>query len=577
MLYCVSDIHGEYELFMALLQRIGFSARDEMIVCGDILDKGTDGVRLAQFLFSQPNIFCIAGNHEHAFLSHYRALLQSSPDDFDAVLAALQEYLGGDGTLLDWDTVDRFEELPYYIERDGILCVHAGLPLDAQGVPLPLEATMPEQLVNDRRFKEPDVVCRFPKCVMFGHTPTSYICGADRILTYKRDGRLTGDRIADYYKIHLDTGASLHGVLGCFCVDNCTAYYVSKTDTVCHPNTRVTPCEDGFDAYVGCLLGGAAGDALGYAVEFLQDAAIFARYGEQGITRYDLVEGVAQISDDTQMTLFTAEGLLCAEEDREAVAAVHGAYLDWLETQNAYSPVLEEGLLANPALYSRRAPGNTCLAALESGICGGIEDPINHSKGCGGVMRVAPVALYYHGVLPQREIDLLAARVAAITHGHPLGYIPAAMLVHILCRVLDGAPLKEAVEDAMRRVPALFPGEAAHTEVQLALLEEAIGLSAGECDDLDAIRSLGEGWVAEETLAIAVYCALKHQGDFEKCLIAAVNHSGDSDSTGAVAGNLLGALLGAQGIPHHFVQGLELCDTISDLAAQLWEANGARK
>lgn len=57
-----------------------------------------------------------------------------------------------------------------------------------------------------------------------------------------------------------------------------------------------------IDKYRGCLIGGAAGDALGYAVEFLDDAAIFSKYGENGITEYSLVNGVAEISDDTQMT-----------------------------------------------------------------------------------------------------------------------------------------------------------------------------------------------------------------------------------------------------------------------------------
>lgn len=65
-----------------------------------------------------------------------------------------------------------------------------------------------------------------------------------------------------------------------------------------------------IDKYRGCLIGGAAGDALGYAVEFLDDAAIFSKYGENGITEYSLVNGVAEISDDTQMTLFTANALL---------------------------------------------------------------------------------------------------------------------------------------------------------------------------------------------------------------------------------------------------------------------------
>lgn len=64
-----------------------------------------------------------------------------------------------------------------------------------------------------------------------------------------------------------------------------------------------------IDKYRGCLIGGAAGDALGYAVEFDREDAIFSKYGEEGITEYDLKNGVAQISDDTQMSLFTATGI----------------------------------------------------------------------------------------------------------------------------------------------------------------------------------------------------------------------------------------------------------------------------
>ena len=65
-----------------------------------------------------------------------------------------------------------------------------------------------------------------------------------------------------------------------------------------------------LDKYRGCLIGGAVGDALGYAVEFLDEIDIFRHYGKKGIIEYDLVDGIAQISDDTQMTLFTANGLL---------------------------------------------------------------------------------------------------------------------------------------------------------------------------------------------------------------------------------------------------------------------------
>lgn len=228
MRYCVSDVHGEYDLFLRLLQKIRFSDADELLICGDIIDKGQDSVQLSRLIFSCPNMRCIMGNHEHAFVKQYHALMQSSPEDYDAVLEKLQAYFPHDGHLLDWETVDRFDELPYYIEEDTFICVHAGAPLDKNGMLLPLENATPEQLVNDRRFKDPEAIYCGDKCVLFGHTPTNYICGADKILVYRKQPNTKSSQITDYYKIHLDTGTWLNGVLGCFCIDTCRAIYVNK-------------------------------------------------------------------------------------------------------------------------------------------------------------------------------------------------------------------------------------------------------------------------------------------------------------------------------------------------------------
>lgn len=320
---------------------------------------------------------------------------------------------------------------------------------------------------------------------------------------------------------------------------------------------------------VGCLVGGAVGDALGYPVEFYSDELIFKKYGERGITEYRLTNGSAQISDDTQMSMFTAEGLLDASGDDGVVASVYKAYLNWLKTQNCDAPVSATGLLSIPALYSCRAPGNTCLGALESGMCGTLDYPINRSKGCGGVMRVAPIAVYcYNRGISCADAAMLGARVSAITHGHELGYIPSAFLVHIIYRILEGAELSFAVDDAIRTLPTMFPASEYMSEA-LDLLNRAVALAAQDCDDLDGIRELGGGWVAEQTLAIAVYCALKHQDSFEDTVIAAVNHSGDSDSTGAVAGNIIGAYLGVKSIPKKYLDGLELLETIVPLTLRL--------
>lgn len=230
MVYCVADIHGEYGLFLKLLEKIKFSDSDTLIVCGDVIDKGKESVRLLKHIFSMPNARVIAGNHEYNFLKYYWALMRSSPSDFDFLLKKLQDYFPDDGALLDWDTVDRIENLPYYIEEEDYICVHAGLPLDRENAVLPLEKATREQLVYDRLFKNADVLPRGGKCVLFGHTPTSYICGESKIIAYIRENAPHGgDRISDYYKVHLDTGTWLDGVLGCFCIDNCRTYYVKKS------------------------------------------------------------------------------------------------------------------------------------------------------------------------------------------------------------------------------------------------------------------------------------------------------------------------------------------------------------
>ena len=184
-------------------------------------------------------------------------------------------------------------------------------------------------------------------------------------------------------------------------------------------------------------------------------------------------------------------------------------------------------------------------------------------------MRVAPVAIYcFNKNISCIEADMLAAQASAITHGHELGYIPSAFFVHIIYRILEGATLTSAVEDSMKIVPSLFKGSQ-HMPEMLKLLKKAIDLSKEDIDDLEAIQELGEGWVAEETLAIAVYCCLKHQNSFEQVVVAAVNHSGDSDSTGAVAGNIIGAYLGAASIPRKYLDKLELIETIVELSMKL--------
>ncbi len=321
------------------------------------------------------------------------------------------------------------------------------------------------------------------------------------------------------------------------------------------------------ERFRGCLLGGAAGDALGYPVEFMSARQIEKRYGQ--VTDY--LHEPALVSDDTQMTLFTAEGLLLVPG--APLTGIARCYRDWLDTQDPRPGYQPYGRLhAIPALHRCRAPGTTCLGALRSGQVGSIEAPLNDSKGCGGVMRVAPVGLYCAKRGTIREAGRLATEAAALTHGHELGYIPAAALaciVHAAIRQPERGLLR-AVWVALAAVEELFP-QAAHLGAFLALMDRAVGLAAGDMGDLEAVSALGEGWVGDEALAIAVYCALRHENDFAGALTVAVSHSGDSDSTGAVTGNILGAYLGTAGIPPRFLETLELRDTLVEMADALYD------
>ena len=331
-----------------------------------------------------------------------------------------------------------------------------------------------------------------------------------------------------------------------------------------------------LDRILGCLIGGAVGDALGRAVEFESAESIFREYGEGGITEYPEKLGGGLITDDTQMTLFTANALLVAATDRALgrggsryAPYLSKGYADWLLTQGGYGGTVSISWLNNVrAMNVARAPGMTCISAIKSGAYGTPDEPINTSKGCGGVMRVAPIGLMLDD---REECARLGAEAAALTHGHDLGFVPAAALSVIVGLLSEDVNigLLEVVEHSLSLCDEMF-AHFPHVRDFRRLMKKAIALSAEERADLEAIQELGEGWVAEESLAIAIYCALKYPEDIERALIAAVNHDGDSDSTGAITGNILGAYRGLSAIPPKYTEGLELMEVLTEIGEDLY-------
>lgn len=353
-------------------------------------------------------------------------------------------------------------------------------------------------------------------------------------------------------------------------------------------------------------MAGAAGDSLGYEVEFMSRRSILAQYGEKGVTKLYLDKGCyleepigkALFSDDTQMTLFTANGLLNAyHSGEEPEFAIVRAYLDWFYTQSSRHPNKKKSCWLSDieGLYERRAPGNTCWNALNTIKLG--REPINSSKGCGGIMRVAPIALF--GAVENRmsvvEVAQLAGKSAEVTHQHPLGFLPASLLAALIYRLVPltpGLAHEKIGKIALECADLLYSIYEGEYESSMSLLkqltESAVFLAYSTTPDDQAIRQLGEGWVGEEAWAISLFCAVRHADSVEEAIIASVNHDGDSDSTGAITGNIMGAIYGYNHLKeinllapqeYEFEQMLELSDVIlaisDDLSSTAAPVNGS--
>ncbi|MFC9352313.1 ADP-ribosylglycohydrolase family protein [Arthrobacter sp. NPDC057013] len=344
----------------------------------------------------------------------------------------------------------------------------------------------------------------------------------------------------------------------------------------------------------GCLLGGALGDSLGYAVEFDQIDEIRRRFGAAGLRDFSMLDGGTHFSDDTQMTLYTVDGIVEALEwansgvGADANACVWLAYLRWLDTQGV--PVPESAPRPQPrwidgqeVLRHRRAPGNACLRGLATGEMGTAARPVNpDSKGCGTVMRSAPFGLVPH--IPADSVYKLSSDAASLTHGHPSARQSAGAFSLIIHSLVQGSSLAGAAQAALDRV---LGDDDAAPELR-DRLGAAVRLAGGAgqagaapvLSPEDLVRELGEGWVAEEALAVGLYAVLSTapRGDggaadpvdhFREAIAVAINHSGDSDSTGSIAGNILGTYYGTACLPTDWLEALEAPEVIRGMAKQL--------
>jgi ADP-ribosyl-[dinitrogen reductase] hydrolase len=328
-----------------------------------------------------------------------------------------------------------------------------------------------------------------------------------------------------------------------------------------------------LDRFTGCLLGGAIGDALGWPIEFDTASGLTQRLGEQPpVALAKAGAAVAEITDDTQMTLFTAEALIrdrarqLSDGHGDVITLMQRALWRWYHTQMPQKTwddprILSGALIGDRRLFVRRAPGNTCLEALGS-------TTRNTSKGCGAVMRMAPIGLAAGDPAWAFEV---ASESGQLTHHHPSGYLSGAYLAALISGLVVG----QDMETAMAEADALL-AQAPGSEETIAAVAAAKAVAAKGPPSEATIESLGGGWIGEEALAIALACTLTADASTPAGVAAALwraaAHKGDSDSTAAITGNLLGVMVGPTGLPPAWVTQVELRDLIEQVAADLFAA-----
>lgn len=327
------------------------------------------------------------------------------------------------------------------------------------------------------------------------------------------------------------------------------------------------------ETIAGCLFGMALGDALGSETEFLSYDAVWQQYRHQPL---ELHGSPAQVTDDTQMAIAVAEALLATSPPYTADALTDDLqqhFIDWYhDPQN------------------NRAPGVTCLTSVEKLIAGQHWQNATNisSKGCGANMRVQAV-----GLLPVDAVTRarIAQVQAALTHGHPTGLAASDLTAWFIAQLWHADDVRDLL--AQTRAYATAQREVYHADWLGALYKRAMVFRTGEdfiahgwdeClgvlekvaaelatedEGGDPCENIGQGWVAEEAFAVALYCFLRSPDDPVAAMRRAAISNGDSDSIACITGAFAGAYNGIDALPDDWVQRIEYHDTLLRLTDAL--------
>lgn len=284
------------------------------------------------------------------------------------------------------------------------------------------------------------------------------------------------------------------------------------------------------DRIRGGLYGVAVGDALGATLEFMTKEQIQARYGGGGLR--DIVGGgwlglrPGEWTDDTEMTLAVAEGVIAAPDN--PVPRIGEGFLRWRDSNPP-----DIGATIRAAFHAYDRLQDWYQAAKEVDELSGL------TAGNGALMRTLPLAFAYSNAL---KLYTQCMEVARMTHWDPeagLTCFVYCLTVQGLCRWLSFAEAYKKALVALWNI--LPPGEKKDT-VSSHLVQKI-----GDVIDWPEERLRPTGYTVD-TLACALWC-VANTDSFEEAVIKAVNLGGDADTVGAVTGGLAGVMYGFDTIP----------------------------
>jgi ADP-ribosylglycohydrolase len=327
---------------------------------------------------------------------------------------------------------------------------------------------------------------------------------------------------------------------------------------------------------LGCLLGGAVGDAIGARAERHSGGAAHQHGGDAETGGAALATGRLRLTNATIATMFTVEGLVRAYVRGEMKGMCHPpsivqhAHLRWAhlqgrrlqaEIKHVGSEAWPDGALAQrDEIRVPRSGGATSLTALE-GVFKIGDQARNDATDCDALVRAAPFGL----VGDERAAFGMALETSTWTHPHADGSQPAAAFAQIVCSLMAGARLAKAVVDAdalLEELPG--PDGALHATDRAADL-----IDLDDQEELEKkLATMRKTWAgtANQALALAIFVAERFTR-FEDAILFAGATGGSAAAS--LVGQLLGVMRGVEAVPGAWLDALELRDIIEQLGADL--------